>query len=68
LLKLEKAVREQGDDEKRQGVTNKTEFTTSTKPIDPKLQDYLNSIKILNLDALPIHPTYNQKVQEYFRK
>jgi len=68
LLKLEKAVREQGDDEKRQGVTNKTEFTTSTKPLDPKLQDYLNSIEILNRDALPIHPTYNQKVQEYFRK
>jgi len=68
LLKLEKAVREQGEDHKRQGITNKTEFNTSTKPLDPKLQDYLNSIEILNRDALPIHPTYNQKVQEYFRK
>jgi len=68
LLKLEKAVREQGEDHKRQGITNKTEFNTATKPIDPKLQEYLNSIEILNRDALPIHPTYNQKVQEYFRK
>jgi len=68
LLKLEKAVREQGDDHKRKGVTNKTEFNSSTKPIDPKLQEYLNGIEILNRDALPIHSTYNQKVQEYFRK
>jgi len=68
LLKLEKAVHEQGDDQKRQGITNKTEFNNTTKPIDPRLQEYLNSIEILNRDALPIHPTYNQKVQEYFRK
>jgi len=67
LLKLEKAVREQGQEHKRQATTNKTEFNNTTKPLDPKLQEYLNSIEILNRDALPIHPIYNQKVQEYFR-
>ena len=68
LLKLDKAVREQGDDDKREGTTNKKEFNNSVKPLDPKLQEYLNSIEILNRDALPLHPIYNQKVQQYFKK
>src|SRR5690554_865490 len=68
LLKLDKAIREQGDDDKREGTTNKQEFNTSVKPLDPKLQEYLNSIEILNRDALPLHPIYNQKVQQYFKK
>src|SRR5690554_4334421 len=68
LLKLDKAIREQGDDDKREGTTNKKEFNTSVKPLDPKLQEYLNSIEILNRDALPLHPIYNQKVQQYFKK
>ena len=66
LLKLDKAIREQGDDDKREGTTNKKEFNNSVKPLDPKLQEYLNSIEILNRDALPLHPIYNQKVQQYF--
>lgn len=68
LLKLEKAIREQGDDDKREGTTNKQEFNNSVQPLDPKLQEYLNSIEILNRDALPLHPVYNQKVQQYFKK
>ncbi len=68
LLKLEKAIREQGDDHKREGTTNKNEFNNSVKPLDTKLQEYLNSIEILNRDALPLHPIYNQKVQQYFKK
>lgn len=68
LLKLDKAIREQGDDDKREGTTNKKEFNNSVKSLDPKLQEYLNSIEILNRDALPLHPIYNQKVQQYFKK
>ena len=68
LLKLDKAIREQGDDDKREGTTNKKEYNNSVKPLDPKLQEYLNSIEILNRDTLPLHPIYNQKVQQYFKK
>lgn len=68
LLKLDKAIREQGEDDKREGTTNKKEFDSTVKPLDPKLQEYLNSIEILNRDALPLQPIYNQKVQEYFKK
>lgn len=68
LLKLDKALKQQGEDDKREATTNLKEFNTSTKPLDPKLQEYLNSIEILNRDALPLQPVYNQKVQHYFKK
>ena len=68
LLKLDSAIKQQGDDDKREATTNLKEFNTSAKPLDSKLQEYLNSIEILNRDALPLQPVYNQKVQQYFKK
>lgn len=68
LLKLDSAIKQQVEDDKREATTNKKEFNTSAKPLDPKLQEYLNSIEILNRDALPLQPVYNQKVQHYFKK
>jgi hypothetical protein len=68
LLKLDKAMKQQGEDDKRESNTNRKEYNQNTKAIDPKLQEYLNSIEILNRDALPLHPIYNQKVQQYFKK
>ena len=68
MLKLEKAVQQQGEDTKRQSETNKKEFNNLVKPLSPELQQYLNSVEILNRQSLPLRPNYNQKVQQYFKK
>lgn len=68
LLKLEKAMLQQGEEKKRQSTTNKKEFSNAADPIDPALQQYLNSIEILNRQTLPLRANYNRKVQEYFKR
>ena len=68
LLKLDKAVQQQGEEQKRQAQTNKKEFNNSTNALSPALKDYLNSIEILNRQSLPLRSNFNQKVQEYFKK
>ncbi|WP_412464784.1 DUF4175 family protein [Flavobacterium mekongense] len=66
LLKLEKAVQQQGQDKKRQSVTNKKEFNNQANALPTRLREYLNSIEILNRQSLPLRSNFNQKVQEYF--
>jgi hypothetical protein len=68
LLKLDKAIQEQGQEEKRQSETNKKEFNNTATPLPKSLQDYLKSIEILNRQSLPLRSNFNQKVQEYFKK
>ena len=67
LLKLEKAVQQQGEEKKRQSETNKKEFNNTTNALPQRLQDYINSIEILNRQTLPLRENFNQKVQEYFK-
>ncbi len=67
LLKLEKALQQQGEDKKRQSETNKKEFSNQANALPSKLQEYLNSIEILNRQSLPLRSNFNQKVQEYFK-
>ena len=67
LLKLEKALQLQGEEKKRQSETNKKEFNNQSKALPANLQDYLNSIEILNRQSLPLRSNFNQKVQEYFK-
>ncbi len=68
LLKLEKAVQQQGEEKKRQSETNKKEFNNTTNALPQRLQEYINSIEILNRQTLPLRSNFNQKVQEYFKK
>jgi hypothetical protein len=68
LLKLNTAIQQQGQENKRQSETNKKEFTNQSKPLPSALLDYLNSIEILNRQSLPLRSNFNQKVQEYFNK
>ena len=68
LLKLDKAVQQQGEEKKRQSQTNKKEFNNQSNALPTALQDYLNSIEILNRQSLPLRENYNQKVQQYFKK
>ena len=67
LLKLEKATQQQGEEKKRQSQTNQREFNNQSKPLPSNLQEYLNSIEILNRQSLPLRSNFNQKVQEYFK-
>ncbi len=68
LLKLEKAIQQQGEEKKRQSETNKKEFNNQSKALPSSLQDYLNSIEILNRQSLPLRSNFNQRVQEYFKQ
>lgn len=68
LLKLEKAVQQQGEEKKRQSETNQKEFTNTSNALPKRLQEYINSIEILNRQTLPLRANFNQKVQEYFKK
>lgn len=67
LLKLDKATQKQGEEKKRQSQTNQKEFNNQIKPLPSNLQEYLNSIEILNRQTLPLRSNFNQKVQEYFK-
>ncbi|WP_353083403.1 hypothetical protein [Flavobacterium sp.] len=68
LLKLEKAVQQQGEEKKRQSETSKKDFTNTAPALPARLQEYINSVEILNRQTLPLRSNYNQKVQEYFNK
>lgn len=67
LLKLDNAIQQQGEEKKRQSETNKKEFINQTNALPKALQDYLNSIEILNRQSLPLRSNFNRKVQEYFK-
>jgi hypothetical protein len=67
MLKLEKALQQQGDDSKRESNFNNKDYVTPVSTISKELQDYLNSVEILNRQTLPLRPNYNQKVQQYFK-
>lgn len=68
LLKLDKAIQQQGEENKRQADGAKKQFTNTSSPLPPALQEYLKSIEILNRQTLPLRSNYNQKVQEYFKR
>lgn len=67
MLKLQKAIQQQGEEKKRQSETNTKEFTNPSTPLPKRLQEYLNSIEILNRQTLPLRANYNRKVQEYLK-
>jgi hypothetical protein len=68
LLKLDKAIQQQGEEKKRQAETNTKQYNNNANALPKRLQDYLNNVEILNRQTLPLRPNFNQKVQEYFKK
>jgi hypothetical protein len=68
LLKLDTALQQQGEEQKRQSETNKKEFENKSNALPSTLIDYLKSVEILNRQSLPLRSNFNQKVQEYFNK
>lgn len=67
LLKLDKALQQQGEDKKRKSDSNTTIFNGNNSVLDKKVLEYLNSIEILNRQRLPLQPYFNNKVQNYFK-
>ena len=66
LLKLDKAMQQQGEEEKRQAEANTKQFDGSKGALTPALKEYLKSIEILNRQSLPLRANFSQKVKEYF--
>jgi hypothetical protein len=67
LLKLDKALQLQGEEQKRQAETNKSNFSNTAAPLPAALQQYIQSVEILNRQSLPLRPNFTQKVQDYFQ-
>jgi hypothetical protein len=67
LLKLEKAIQQQGEDTKRESKANEQKYTNAAPSLSKELKEYINSVEILNRQSLPLQPNYNQKVQQYFK-
>jgi hypothetical protein len=67
LLKLEKAIQQQGEDTKRESKANEQKYTNAASPLSKELKEYIKSVEILNRQSLPLQPNYNQKVQQYFK-
>ena len=67
LLKLDKAMLQQGEDDKRKSNSNIEKF--DSKLIEElKLKNkYFNQSEILNRQSLPLRTIYKKKVQEYFK-
>jgi hypothetical protein len=68
LLKLNTALQQQGQDNKRQSETNQKEYNNQSNALPPALLDYLKSIEILNRQSLPLRSNFNQKVNDYFNQ
>ncbi len=68
LLKLMKASFLQGKENKKEAISNKTEFINNTHQKTPNIEQYFNEVEILNRQALPLHPVYKKKVKQYFKQ
>lgn len=67
LIKLENATYTQGEEDRREAITNLKTFSNDVSPQIKKAKEYFNSIEILNRQVLPLHQLYKRKVQEYFK-
>jgi len=67
LLKLEKAVQQQGEDTKRVSNTTKAERFQAPVPSAETIKQYFNTPEILNRQSLPLRQEYKLKVQYYFK-
>ncbi|MFQ3238349.1 MAG: hypothetical protein ACI9NI_000627 [Olleya marilimosa] len=68
LLKLENAVLQQGQEQKRQSETNTKAFKNTTNTQVDKAKQYFNTTEILNKQSLPLQQIYKQKAQQYFKQ
>ncbi len=68
LLKLDEAALRQGEENRRESETSRKQFNPSQGITPEEIKKYFNTVEILNRDALPLRPDYQQKVKEYFKR
>lgn len=68
LLKLQTALKEQGEDNERKSNTNNNSFSGKEGVLPQALIDYLQNIEILKRQQLPLQSEYKNKVNKYFNQ
>lgn len=68
LLKLQTALKEQGEDTERKSNSNNKSFSGKEGVLPQTLIDYLQNIEILKRQQLPLQPEYKNKVNKYFNQ
>tara|TARA_R110002049_G_scaffold302911_1_gene496531 strand:+ start:120015 stop:123389 length:3375 start_codon:yes stop_codon:yes gene_type:complete len=67
LLKLENAAMKQGKKNERESNSNLKEYQNPILVRPEFLKNYRKEIEILNREALPLRPNFQDRVKEYFR-
>ena len=68
LLKLKEADLKQGQESRRESITNRKTYTNNLRLSEEEIKNYFNTIEILNKESLPLRQEYKQKVQSYFKR
>ena len=68
LLKLEVALNEKGQDERRESKTNNELFTAPSTDAIESLRQKFNSRELLNRQTLPLQEEYMKRVLDYFKR
>ena len=68
LLKLEVALNERGQDERRESKTNNELFTPTSSEVIESLRQKFNSRELLKRQTLPLQDEYLKRVLDYFKK
>ena len=68
LLKLEVALNEKGQDERRESKTNNKLFTAPSTDVIESLRQKFNSRELLNRQTLPLQEEYMKRVLDYFKR
>ncbi|MCK0130378.1 hypothetical protein MWU59_02585 [Flavobacteriaceae bacterium F08102] len=67
LLKLDEAIKEQGEDLQRKATSNKREYKQVVLPQIRGEKLFFNVDEILIRESLPLRTNYKKKVQQYFK-
>ena len=68
LLKLKEADLKQGQESRRESISNRKTYNNTTGLSADQIKKYFNTTEILNREALPLRQEYKEKVQSYFKK
>ena len=68
LLKLKEADLKQGQESRRESITNRKTYTNTLRLSEEEIKNYFNTTEILNRESLPLRQEYKQKVQSYFKR
>ena len=66
LMKLDKAVFQQGKKSERESRTNRDSFSNTANDTTSDIKQYFNQTEILNRQVLPLRQIYKVKVKKYF--